>query len=394
MRAAAAGAALLSLSVMAGACSFTSPGGVAEGGGQIVVAGEFTASQPDAGDADRAAAIAIAEHPTLDGYRLVYESFDDTLAGGWDVDKALQNVKRMVREGRILAVVGPWNSGIVANVVATSGQANLVMLSPSTTRDCLTARPQPCVSGGAPATNFFRISGPNAMGGRAEADFAIRKLGLTRFAVLNDGGYYGTFVGDSFAAEVGTAGGSVVLRQTFSPFDQSYAALLRQARDAGAQALFVGSDNFQGTCRLRGQMTGVFSTDMYMFSGESITGDPACVADAGKAADDHLVGFILARQPAAIPAALHSLPYGNYVDPYVFAAYDCAEILAAAIDRAIKENGGKIPTRMQVVDAVAATHEFKGITGTYSFLPNGDTSNPGVSLYFVRNGKWTFWQNI
>jgi len=393
MRGAATRAALLSLSVMAEACSFMGPGGIAEGGGQIVVAGEFTASHLDAIDADRAVAIAIAEHPTLDGYRLVYESFDDTLAGDWDLDKALQNVKRMVREGRILAVVGPWNSAIAARVVATSGQANLVMLSPSTTRDCLTARPQPCVFGGAPATNFFRISGPNAMGGRAEADFAIRELGLTKFAVLNDGGYYGTIVGDSFAAEVGTAGGSVVLRQTFSPFDQSYAALLRQARGAGAQALFVGSDNYQGACRLRAEMTGVFSTNTYMFSGESIV-DPACVADAGKAADDHLVGFTLARQPAAIPAALRSLPYGNQVDPYVFAAYDCAEILAASIDRAIKQSGGKIPTREQVVDAVAATHEFRGITGTYSFLPNGDTSNPGVSLYYVRNGKWAFWQNI
>ena len=37
---------------------------------------------------------------------------------------------------------------------------------------------------------------------------------------------------------------------------------------------------------------------------------------------------------------------------YRFAAFDCARILIDAIGRAIRQNGGGIPTRTQVVDAI------------------------------------------
>jgi ABC-type branched-subunit amino acid transport system substrate-binding protein len=115
--------------------------------------------------------------------------------------------------------------------------------------------------------------------------------------------------------------------------------------------------------------------------------------DAGAGADDHLVAAVSARQPATVPPALRNLRNTGFVDAYVFAAYDCAEILVAAIDQAIKQNGGKVPTREQVLAAVAATHDFKGLTGTFSFNANGDATNPAVSLYYVRGGVWTFWQN-
>jgi branched-chain amino acid transport system substrate-binding protein len=72
---------------------------------------------------------------------------------------------------------------------------------------------------------------------------------------------------------------------------------------------------------------------------------------------------------------------------------DCAQILIDAIDRAIAGNGGKVPTREQVLRAVAATKDFKGLTGTFSFDANEDAIKPAVSFYNVQGGSWTFWQN-
>jgi ABC-type branched-subunit amino acid transport system substrate-binding protein len=79
---------------------------------------------------------------------------------------------------------------------------------------------------------------------------------------------------------------------------------------------------------------------------------------------------------------------------YTFAAYDCARILIEAIARAVQGNHGAIPTRAQVVAAVARTNEFKGVTGTYSFDANGDAQNPPMSIFEVRDANWVYLRKI
>ena len=59
----------------------------------------------------------------------------------------------------------------------------------------------------------------------------------------------------------------------------------------------------------------------------------------------------------------------------------------------MQSNGGKPPTRREVLDAVAATRDFVGATGTFTFLPSGDAAHGAVSVYRLQNGAWTFWQS-
>jgi ABC-type branched-subunit amino acid transport system substrate-binding protein len=59
----------------------------------------------------------------------------------------------------------------------------------------------------------------------------------------------------------------------------------------------------------------------------------------------------------------------------------------------MQDNGDKVPTREQVLSKVAATEDFKGLTGTFSFDANGDATKPAVSFDYVHGGRWTFWQN-
>jgi branched-chain amino acid transport system substrate-binding protein len=386
---------LAGVTVLAAACSpSTSPQPSA--GAVIEIASELPLGDVGVKDAERAVDVAIAEHPTLRGYRLTHLSFDDSLAGGFDVDRARQNAQLMVRDRRVLGVIGPWNSLSAHLVVPVTGQDNLVMISPSTTEDCLTAGPTPCFAGArAPGTanNFFRIAATNSVAAQTAADFAIRKLGITRFAVLEDDDPFGRAQGEAFVAAVQREGGVVVLSSAYSPTDLTYKPLLNRARAVGAEAIYMASASFLSACRVRHDMTGVFPPDAYFISGDGVV-DALCISDAGvMAANDHLVATISAKEPATVPAALRGLSRGHFYDAYNFAAYDCAKILIAAIDRAIQDNGGKIPTREQVLKAVAATSDFKGITGTFSFNASGDAAEPSVSFYYVRNGNWTFWQN-
>jgi len=63
-----------------------------------------------------------------------------------------------------------------------------------------------------------------------------------------------------------------------------------------------------------------------------------------------------------------------------------AMILINAIKRAIDANGGRIPTRRQVVEAVANAPPFKGVTGSCSFDAMGDAISPMMSVNRVDNG--------
>lgn len=362
---------------------------------EIEVASQLPLAGPGVRDAERAVDAAIAEHRTLHGYRLVHISLDDSLAGSFDRDRALQNAKLMVRSPRILGVVGPWNSASAMLVLPITAQDNLVMISPTTTADCLTARPKACLQGPvapAIANNFFRIAAHDSAGARAAADLAFRKLGITRLAVITHDDPFGSSEGVAFRSEFELDGGKVVFSSTYSPTDATYAPLLREAHAAGAEAVYMGSASFLGACRVRAAMAGIFSHDAYFISTDGIVDDP-CINDAGTTADEHMVATISAREPKAVPADLKELERGHTYDAYNFAAYDCAEILIAAIDRAIRDHGGKVPTRQQVLEAVAATTNYKGLTGTFSFDASGDAISPAVSFYYVHGGRWTFWQN-
>ena len=64
--------------------------------------------------------------------------------------------------------------------------------------------------------------------------------------------------------------------------------------------------------------------------------------------------------------------------------------MIAAIESAIKANGGKMPTRADVLKNVAATKDFASPIGTIGFDENGDTTAPILSLYKIAGGKAVF----
>jgi ABC-type branched-subunit amino acid transport system substrate-binding protein len=57
-----------------------------------------------------------------------------------------------------------------------------------------------------------------------------------------------------------------------------------------------------------------------------------------------------------------------------------------AIGNAIQANGGNMPTRKQVRDAMAKITSYDGVIGKYGFDQNGDTTLKIVSIYEVKTG--------
>jgi len=388
------------------------PGGPPTGGGgDVIIASDLpTSGGEDASGAvqvQQAIKLAIDQHPSVGRFKLTYRPMDDAVAGVANPQKGVQNVKRMIEDASVLGMIGPYGSQLAFAEIPVTNAKGLVMLSPSNTVDCLTRRasycdPQPDSLRPTGFNNYFRIVAPDSLQGAAMAGFAVRGLGVRRVAAFTE---YPSAMGpiiDSFTEVLVRVGGELVLRQDLPPRATDFTPFLSAAKARGAQAIYVVGLSADGVCGARAAMKRIFADDPYFLGFDSMV-DPQCIRDAADNANNRIYATIStfdptqSRDPAVkqvVDAYRNAYPKSADTALYTFAGYDCAMILIDAIKRAIDANSGRIPTRRQVVEAVAHTRQSKGVTGTYSFDAFGDAVSPMMSVYRVDKGRWVFWKNI
>ena len=406
-------AVLISAAFVAFACGGTSSTGGSKG--EIDIASDLPVSGADASSGlptQQGAQFAVTRAATVRGYTLKFVPFDDAVNGAHDAQKGVQNVQAMLSNSKVLGMVGPFNSGVAKAEIPVANQAPLAMISPSNTNECLTQSLDYCqaANGFTAASlrpsgknNYFRVAAADTFQGPAMADFAIKAgpppagLGITKIAVWDDEETFGQGVANNFAKEFTAKGGTVVDRKSYDPkAKKDFKDFLASAKDKGAQGIYVGATSATGGCIARGQMAGLFNPDIYYLGPDGI-GDGQCIKDSGAMATSNMFatqGVADATQnpsaSAIVSAYEAAYPGSSNVGAYTFAGYDCAAILIDAIGRAIDANGGNMPSRQQVIDQVAKTSGFQGLTGVITFDPNGDPTHPTLQLQQLKSGAWTF----
>ena len=346
--------------------------------------------------------LAIDQHPTVGGFRLRYQPFDDALAGVPSQQKGAENVTRMVADPRVLGMVGPYNSVVASNEIPVANAGALAMVSPSNTYPCLTqASPacpfQPDTIRPTGHNNYFRTAAPEPVQGRAMARFLVDNYNVKRAAAFTLHADFADPIIDGFAAELQRLGGELVLRQVL-PQTTDFAGFLAAAKSRGAEAIYT-ADGLGSECEARAQMKGIFPNGAYFLGIDGLV-FPECV----KFAEDNAGGMLGtvsdvdlsdSTDPAVktFLAGYHKAHPKTTIAPYTFAAYDCALILIEAIKQAIDANGGRVPSRTQVVDTIAHS-TFKGLTNVYSFDTNGDAISPLMSVYQVKTGRWVYLRQV
>ncbi len=409
-----------SLTLAAGASLMTvacGGGGGTSGGsssdcskGEIVIASDLPVSGSDASSglpAQNGAQFAVQQAKCVSGYKLTFQPFDDAVNGVHDAQKGAQNVQQMISNTKILGMVGPFNSGVAKAEIPIANNANLAMISPSNTNECLTQDLPYCQSanGFTPKSlrpngknNYFRVAAADTFQGPGMADFLYDTLKVTKAAAFSDNEVFGKGVKTNFVNEFKKKGGTIVSDQDFDmKSTNDFKAFLNDAKSKGAQGIYAGATSATKGCIPLAQASGIFDKSTLYYVGPDGIGDAQCIKDAGAMASDHMYasqGAADATQNASakstIDAYNKAFPKKEDTGAYTFASYDCAAILADAIKRAIDSNGGKVPTRQQVVDAVAKTSNFKGLTGTISFTAQGDPTAPVLQIQQYKNGDWAF----
>ena len=401
-----ASALLVGAALVVGACSGgTGGGGGGADKGEIIIASDFPTSGADRASGrgpEAGVAYAVQLNPTIKGFKITHQKYDDAVNGVHDPQKGAQNFNDMVSNAKILGVVGPFNSNVARATIPVANRAPLVMISPSNTNECLTQTftycdPQPSALRPTGKNNYFRIAAPDTVQGPAMADFAIDTLKATKVAVWSDNETFGKGVADNFAKRVQTKGGTVVVRQDYDwKSTNDFRPFLQRAKDAGAQAIYAGATSATKGCIPRAQMKSIFTTDIPYMGPDGI-GDTQCIKDSADNANANLYFTNAAAEAAQDPANKDliesfkkSFTAKEDLGAYTFPGYDCAKILLEAIGRAIDLAGGKMPTRDQVIQAVQDTKNLKLSTGTYSFDKNGDPTSATMAFYQYKGTDWTF----
>jgi branched-chain amino acid transport system substrate-binding protein len=356
----------------------------------------------------------VNQHPTVGGFTVEIAARDDAIGGVHDAAQGLRNVRALVSDPLVVGVIGPFDSSIARAIIPIANLAHLAMISPAVSSRCLTKEPflpaglSPshaeiaCKAAGLPppgelrptgTNNFFRLATSDDLQGPAAADYGYKSLKLRRVSVLSDHEAYGQALAAGFMTRFTRLGGSIVSSLDFDPTATAdLTPFMRRASTDGAEAIYYGGVTANHGCVIRAQMASTFSagTASPFIGGDGIAQDPNCVRHAGANA----VG-IYATVPAPsaenIPSAQRVITAfkaqyrsGSDYGSYTVAAYDATGVLYAALDRAIKAAGGKMPARQRVTAELAATTAFAGAEGTFGFDTAGDTTLRIVSIFQTR----------
>jgi branched-chain amino acid transport system substrate-binding protein len=394
---------LLAVSIIAACQGDSGPAGRSAPSGDIIIASDLSVSSLDglALPLEQAIRLAIAQHPTIGRFKVSYWSLDDALAGDSSSERALQNVAQMVDDNRVLAMIGPLTSYVAFPTIPVANMGDLAMVSPDNTAACLTqGKPPEC--GTDPSTlrpsgrnNYFRIAPPDVAQGNAMGRYAARNLNVKRVAVINEWGPDGDKIISRFATELELNGGKIVVKEDVDSGTTDFKTFLANAQSKGAQAIYAIGDGDK-ICIAASQM----SADLYFLGTDAIVYGSQCIGQALSRSGSMLatytdVDITKSQDPKAMNVVrqFHESYPNATISDYTFAAYDCAMIVIDAIEQAIAANGGRLPDRRQVLDAMTRS-QFTGVTGTYSFDKNGDAIFPLMSVYKVVSEKWTYLNKI
>jgi branched-chain amino acid transport system substrate-binding protein len=335
----------------------------------------------------------------VDGFAIAYEDMDDASPqkGNWDPQVEAANAKKAIADAEVIGYVGTYNSGAAKVSMPMLNKAGLVMVSPGNTHTGLTkpgmGEPnEPAVYRPTGKITYFRVVPADDIQGAVACEFIRTDLGAKKVFVLHDRELYGKGIADVFRKSAEASGMQVVGFEGIDPKASNYRSLVTKIRAAGAEAVFFGGTTQTNAAQVLKDLRaggakvpfvspdGTFERAFIEAAGkDNVTKEQGGVyITFGGLPSDQLTGL------GADFVKRYKAKHGELPEAYAVYGYEAARVLLDAIDRAESKD------RASVIAAVAATKDFTGALGTWSFDANGDTTNRMMSVNTIENGEFKF----
>ncbi|MGQ9553102.1 MAG: branched-chain amino acid ABC transporter substrate-binding protein [Anaerolineae bacterium] len=334
-------------------------------------------------DEQRGAELAVADKKDILGFAIELVSEDDLCSAEGGVTVA----NKFVADPSIVAVIGQMCSSGSLAAMDIYEQNHYTMVSPSSTGAVLTMRGNKA---------FFRVCWNDVIQGAAAAKFIYENLGLTKIATVHDGSPYGEGLVGLVAEGIKELGGEVVAQEAVNVGDTDMRPLLERIKAAGPQLIYFGGFVAEGAY-LAAQRVDVGMKDVVFMGADGIL-----ATDFIEAAGDAAEGvYASAANPAeageGMPTFLeaYKAKYGEEPPaPFHAHAYDAAMVIMNAIAQVgkVDPEGNLHIGRKALNDAIRATKDYKGLSGTITCEADGDCGTGTVAVSQVQNGAYvTIW---
>ncbi|MDW8324562.1 MAG: branched-chain amino acid ABC transporter substrate-binding protein [Burkholderiales bacterium] len=330
-------------------------------------------------DNDNGARLAVeeinAQGLTLGGkpVRLELVSEDDQA----DPKTATIVAQKLVDTG-VVAVIGHLNSGTSIPASKYYHDAGIPQISPSATAIAYTAQ-------GYKTT--FRVMANDEQQGRVLGEYAVKRLGAKRIAIIDDRTAYGQGLADEFDKAARAAGAQIVAREYTNDRATDFTAILTAIKGKAPDLVFFGGMDPQAgpmaqqmkrlglTARLLGG-DGMQNANFIKLAGEAAEG--AIASSPGLPLEQMPGGAAFKQKFAA--------KYGQ-IQLYAPYAYDAVQVLVAAMRRANSTEPAKVLPELAKTD-------HTGVTGQIRFDAKGDILGGAVTLYEVKGGAWQVLETV
>jgi branched-chain amino acid transport system substrate-binding protein len=303
------------------------------------------------------------------GRRVRLELVSEDDAG--DPRTGTQVAQRLVDSG-VVAVVGHMNSGVAIPAAKIYNDAHVLLLSTA-------SNPAYTKLG---YRSAYRLTATDASQGPVLAQYAANTLKAKRVAVVDDATAFGQGLADEFARTANTAGIQVLSRDATTDKAVDFRAILTKIKSETPDAvMFGGMDATAGPLARQARTLGM---KIPLLGGDGMC-TPTMIQLASTAADSVICTSVGAPLPDMPRGPAFSRNYRTrFGTPVRFLApffYDGVYLVADAMRRANSTDHEKVLAAMQ-------TASYNGVTGHFAYTPQGDITDPVVTVYAYKAGQF------
>jgi branched-chain amino acid transport system substrate-binding protein len=316
--------------------------------------------------------IAIEDYSKTGRYQITPVITDDRN----DATEGTNAALKLITQDKVIGLIGPLTSKVAIPVSELAEKNKVPMITGSATN------PKVTVYNNKRKPYVFRACFIDPFQGRVAAEFALKDLKAKTAAVLYDvGNDYSKGLAEFFKTTFEKGQGRMVGYESYQKDDVDFSALItkfgqkkpdvlfipdyynkaaliaKQVREKGLKGIMLGGDGWD-------------SPDLIKIGGSAVTGNYFTNHYSPERKDKVAEAFInkYKQRHNQVPDSLAAL------------GYDAAMIFLYALDKAPQPN----PEEIRKV--LSTLKNFKGVTGTISFDPNGDAVKSAVVLKVEKDG--------
>lgn len=305
-------------------------------------------------------------------------SFHDS---GCNAEGGQAAATKIAADPTVVAAIGSNCSSEAKPGVPILWKAGIPTVSPSNTAPFLTDPKR-----GPEYDGYLRTAHNDKVQGAVAAEFAIKQLKLKKAATIHDGSPYAEQLAAVFAETFKKLGGTITAQEAVAPTDTDMRPVLTRIATGKPEIIYypifiaAGGHITRQAKEIKGLekvalmgADGIFSPDFYKAAGEAAVGMYHSSPDFSAFAEGYK-SFL----------EKHQKKYGEKpLAPFHAHAYDAAMMVFSAIEKVAKRapDGTLYIGRKALRDALYATKNFKGLTGTLSCDKYGDCADPKIGIY-------------